>query len=67
MKCKANMTVLKNTMLESGLSYKDLTNKAKCSSTTVAKVLNGGFIQSRTAKRLANALEKPVTELFIVE
>lgn len=67
LKCKAKLGIFKITLLESGLSYKQLIEKSSASSSTIAKISKGNWVQSRTAKRIADALGKPVTELFTVE
>ena len=63
----SNCHELKRALLEKGWSYKDLCNQAPVSTTTVTKVMRGERVTAKVAKRIADALGKPVTELFIVE
>lgn len=59
--------ILKISLMEKGLSYNSLSADSSVSIITISKIMRGGRITTKTAKRIADALGKPVTELFTVE
>ena len=59
--------LLKISLMEKGLSYNSLSADSSVSIITISKIMRGGRITTKTAKRIADALGKPVTELFTVE
>lgn len=68
MKVVPNNQMLKNALLENGLDYKGLGNKTDLSSVTISRIMNNLCgVSVQTANRIADALGKPVTELFTVE
>lgn len=64
---KTNIISFKMAILENGYGYKELIKKSGLSSRTISKVYSGQSVHAKTAKRIADALGKPVTELFTVE
>lgn len=60
----AKQDALKNAFLENAMTYKEICTKAQVSTSTIANVLNGKSITAKTCNKIADALSKPVTELF---
>lgn len=68
MTISANTKALKTALLEKGWSYTEFTEQADLSAVTVSKIVNGkSGVNPKTAKKMADALGRPVTELFIVK
>lgn len=64
---KPNLKAVKLAMLENGYTQTDLMNLTGLSSVTITKLFRGKSLTPKTCKRIADALNKPVTELFTVE
>lgn len=67
MQFRPNEIELKKAILEMGSGYTHLAKTANISSATVTKLINGKALNAKTCNKIAVALGKPVTELFIVE
>lgn len=64
MKYTAKQNALKSAFLENTVTYKEFCIKAQVSTSTIANILNGKSITAKTCNKIADALSKPVTELF---
>ena len=62
MRYTAKQDALKSAFLESAVTYKEFC--IKVSTSTIANILNGKSITAKTCNKIADALSKPVTELF---
>lgn len=68
MTIRVNTVALKMAVVEKGYTYKDLATKTGLSTVTITKLMNGNSSpHAKSAKRLSDVLDKPVTELFTVE
>lgn len=67
MNFKADIIKFKSAMLEKGWGYRELGESANIASVTITKALQGGKLNSKSCNKIATALDKPVTELFVVE
>ena len=63
---KANVEAIKAARLERGWSSAELAKRAGATNETVRRIERGCSATPRTAKKLADVLEKPVTELFSI-
>ncbi len=61
---KLNKQAAEMAMAERGFNKIDLANAMGVSRITIYKYLDGGSCRPKTAKRIADALGKPVGELF---
>lgn len=63
---KANVEAIKAARLERGWSSSELAKRAGATNETVRRIERGCSTLPSTAKRLADVLEVPVTELFSI-
>jgi len=62
----AKTDALKAARLESGLNLTELAKLAEVKVNTTVRIERGGSTSPSTAKRIAEVLGKPVTELFSI-
>lgn len=67
MKYKCNTLTIKKAILEMNINCKEMALKAQISRSTLFKALKGEPLTVGTCNKIADALGKPVTELFTVE
>jgi len=63
---KGNVEVIKAARLEQGWTVSDLAKQIKVNKATISGIERGVSTSPTTAKRIADALGKPVTELFAI-
>ena len=61
--------ILKEIREQQGLSQEELAKKSNCSRTTISGLENGkaDIVTNITLEKLANALNKKVTDIFFIE
>ena len=67
MNFKPNEKLLKTIMLERGWGYAEFVGATKISSRTANKLFKGEYVGAKTCGKVARALDKEVTELFIID
>lgn len=63
---KGNIEAIKAARLERGWSLSELAKQVDVTKETVARIERGLSAYPATAKKVADALERPVTELFTI-
>jgi DNA-binding XRE family transcriptional regulator len=63
----AKIESVKTARLENGWNMHELAHHAEVTKQTIARIERGGSCTPATAKRVADAFSKPVTELFSIE
>ena len=65
---KVNIQAFKIALLEKGYSYNEFSRKTGISTVTIMRMIQGkNKTNPKNAKKIADALDKPVTELFNIE
>lgn len=63
----AKIEALKVCRIEQGWNCADLARECGTTGTTVTRIEKGASTTPATAKRMADALKKPITDLFSIE